>query len=344
MIIEPTPTNPRSPFRRVLRVAGLVLPVVLLGVVIGAGLLGPRPEPPPPAPSQIAGMPDATPLPSAVATATPVTVDSSDDPLPPVEFEDLPVADVAAVMGARSGAPLSATIAVSGFLHVDSSAGLGCMDEPSGSLGPWCERLGVLAARPWPSTSSPTARSRAPLRLPPHLRLSIPIGVRLPQAVEDAHGKAQGDVTRVLVVGRFAPTDPACGGLTRGCGKAFVVERFAWADGVRVALTPLIADPLQTGTKRANPFVAVLRERELPLAAVLTWPDGIARLDPDAAELAAAGPPSEPLWYVRVLEDAGEPGGERLVRWMLLADRDFRVIGSGRVATTTAEAARPGPG
>ena len=57
MIIEPTPTNPRSPLRRGLRVAGLVLPVVLLGAVIGAGLLGPRPEPPPPAPSQIAACP-----------------------------------------------------------------------------------------------------------------------------------------------------------------------------------------------------------------------------------------------------------------------------------------------
>jgi hypothetical protein len=45
-----------------------------------------------------------------------------------------------------------------------------------------------------------------------------------------------------------------------------------------------------------------------------------------------------------VLEDAAKPGGDRLVRWMLLADRDFRVIGSGRVPATTADTARLGPG
>jgi len=343
MIIEPTPTSPRSTIRRVLRLAGLVLPVVLLGAVIGVGVLGPRPDPPPSS-SPIAALPSAPPGTSAPSASAPLVAVNLTDPVPPSAFEDLSVADVADVLGEQSGAQRGAAIAVSGFLHVDSSADLVCAGEPGGSVGPWCERLGVLAARPWPSTSSPTARSRAPLRLPPHLRLSIPVGVRLPQAVEDAHEKAQGDVTRVLVVGRFAPTVSGCGRLSRGCGKAFVVERFAWADGLRVALTPLIADPLQTGTKRANPFEAVLRERELPLAAVLTWPDGIARLDPDAAALAAAGPPSEPVWYVRVLEDAGDPGGDRLVRWMLLADRDFGVIGSGRVPATTADAARPGSG
>ncbi len=227
---------------------------------------------------------------------------------------------------------------------MDGSADGGCPDEPPGSLGPWCKRLGILAARPLTSTSPSTCRIPSHLRLPPHLHLSIPAGVRLPQAVQAAGREPVDDATQVLVIGRFAPAATACARAPWGCGETFVVERFAWADGVRVGLTPLIAEPLQTGSRRASPFSTVLGDAELPLAAVLAWPDGIARLDPDTAALAAAGPPSEPVWYVRVLEDAATPGGDRLVRWMLLADRDFRVIGSGRVPATTAHAVRLGPG
>ena len=113
---------------------------------------------------------------------------------------------------------------------------------------------------------------------------------------------------RVVVIGRFGTPPAGCPGEPSDCGDVFVVERFAWADGVRVGLTPLIAEPLQTGSRRASPFSTVLGGSELPLAAVLTWPDGIARLDPDAAAIAAAGAPSEPVWYVRVLEEAAEPG------------------------------------
>ena len=308
MIIEPTPTSPRSTLRRALRTAGLVLPVVLLGAVVGAGVLGPRPEPPPPAPSQVAALPSAQP--SAVAPATPVPdpAVATDGPVPPAEFEDLPVADIGKVVEIRAGSPQGATLAVSGFLRVDGSAGGGCADEPPGSLGPWCKRLGILAARPSMSRSSSTCRILSHLHLPPHLHLTIPAGVRLPQAVEAAGREPVDDGTQVLVIGRFARAAAGCARAPWGCGETFVAERFAWADGVRVGLTPLIADPLQTGTKRANPFDTVLGKSELPLAAVLTWPDGIARLDPDAAALAAAGPPSEPVWYVRVLEDFGQPG------------------------------------
>jgi hypothetical protein len=344
MIIEPTPTSPRSPLRRLLRGAGLVLPVVLLGAVIGTGVLGPRPEPPPPAESPVAVLPSLPPASSAPATPEPLVAVNTDDPVPPAEFEDLPVADIVEVLGERAGSPQGTTIAVSGFLRVDGSADGGCADDPPGSLGPWCKRLGILAARPPMSASSSTCRIPAHRHLPPHLHLTIPAGVRLPQAVKAAGQVSVDDVTHVLVIGRFAPAAAACARAPWGCGETFVVERFAWADGVRVGLTPLIADPLQTGTRRGNPFVTALGEAELPLAAVLTWPDGIARLDPDAGVIAAAGPPSEPVWYVRVLEDAAAPGGDRLVRWMLLADRDFRVIGSGQVPATTADTAGPGKG
>jgi len=348
MIIEPTPTNPRSPLRRALRVAGLVLPVLLLGVVVGAGMLGPRPEPPPTA-SPVAELPAATPpsaqpTPGEPATPAPLAAINADDPVPPGTFEDLPVADIAEVLRTRAGSPQGTALAVSGFLRVDGSADDECVDEPPGSLGPWCERIGVLTAWPALSTSSPAGRSSSHLHLPPHLDLSIPAGVKLPQTAAVARQGTKGDVPQVLVVGRFEPASTGCPRAPWGCGETFVVERFAWADGVRVGLTPLIAEPLQTGTKRGSPFGTVLGDSELPLAAVLTWPDGIARLDPDAAALLAARPPSEPVWYVRVLEGGASPGGDRLVRWTLLADRDFGVIGSGREPATTADGIRPGPG
>ena len=42
MIVEPAPTNPRSPARRTLRLVGVAVPVVLLVGIVAAGALGPQ--------------------------------------------------------------------------------------------------------------------------------------------------------------------------------------------------------------------------------------------------------------------------------------------------------------
>ncbi|MDQ1324046.1 MAG: hypothetical protein QG587_1382 [Chloroflexota bacterium] len=343
MIIEPTPTNPRSPLRRGLRAAGLVLPVVLLGAVIGAGVLGPQPEPTTPPASPIAALPTPRAT-NPTATPEPAIVTNADDPVPPEEFGGLPVADIGRVLETRAGSPPGTVVAIRGFLRVDGAAAGGCADEPPGSLGPWCERLGILAAQPPTSRSSSTCRIASHRHLSPHLHLSIPAGVRLPQAVDAAGQVSVDDGAQVLVIGRFAPAAATCVRAPWGCGETFVVERFAWVDGVRVGPTPLIADALQTGTRHVSPFGMVLGAGDLPLAAVLSWPDDIARLDPDAAALAEAGRPGEPVWYVRVLEGSAAPGGERPVRWMLLADRDFHVIGSFHEPATTADQPSTGSG
>ena len=269
---------------------------------------------------------------------------NADDPVPPEEFGGLPVADIGRVLETRAGSPPGTVVAISGFLRVDGAAAGGCADEPPGSLGPWCERLGILAAQPPTSRSSSTCRIASHRHLSPHLHLSIPAGVRLPQAVEAAGQESVDDGAQVLVIGRFAPAAATCVRAPWGCGETFVVERFAWVDGVRVGPTPLIADALQTGTRHVSPFGMVLGAGDLPLAAVLSWPDDIARLDPDAAALAEAGRPGEPVWYVRVLEGSAAPGGERPVRWMLLADRDFHVIGSFHEPATTADPTEHGFG
>ena len=64
MIVQPTPTNPRSPIRRALRVIGLTMPPLLLVIVVGAGLAGPKPEPAIPDASRLAVAP-SLPAPTA---------------------------------------------------------------------------------------------------------------------------------------------------------------------------------------------------------------------------------------------------------------------------------------
>jgi hypothetical protein len=114
MIIEPTPTNPRSPLRRALRVAGLILPVVLLGAVIGLGALGPRPEPPAleasPVASQLA---DASSLPDQ--TAPPRQTPAGPLPSFPTVAADLEVLSVPAAQPRLTGAT-GLPIAVAGYL------------------------------------------------------------------------------------------------------------------------------------------------------------------------------------------------------------------------------------
>lgn len=331
MIVEPTPTNPRSPWRRALRRGGLVLPVVVLAVVVGAGLTGPSPDPPPRAPSASDAATPTTPA----AAADPA---AAERPAIPVQFGDLGSVMPGDLVAGRREGRAPEVVAVGGFLRVSPVAD--CADMPGGPLGPWCARTGTLADTSWFPPSD-----GAPVR-PPHVHLVVPIGVRLPAAVERSAG-ADGAEHRVLVVGRFAGGAACHGsagpeGTGRDCHRGFIVERFAWVDGVPVGLTPLIADRLDTGTRRPNPFALALDAADLPLSAVLVWPDAVPAIDPAAATVAASGPASEPVWYLRVLDGARSPGMERTVRWMLLAEKDLRVLGSGRPDGMPAAAAGRG--
>ena len=335
MIIEPTPTGPQSPLRRGLRLAGLVLPVALLATAVGAGFLGQSPE---------AASPVATGEPEAVApddaARGPVVAALAGSPLPDT-FDGLPAISTAELLAVRSGGVVPVVVAVTGFLRVDGAAD-DCDALPGGPLGPWCERRGSLADRPWTSTGVAGGRQ-------PHVHLSIPAGVRLPERVATSRDEPGEGGVRVLVVGRFAVGAEPCAGPSRACDDGFVVERFAWADGARLGLTPLVDTRLEPGTRRPNPFHAITGERTLPMAAILAWPEGVARLDPAAGAPAADGPPSEPVWYVRVLDRDGETGPG--FRWLLLAERDLRVLGTGTVGgtrpvdeRTTGDETRDGPG
>ncbi len=337
MIIEPTPTNPRSPVRRAVRLAALIVPVALLAAVVAVGVLGSRPEDRT-APTPAVAGPAGTTAPSALSPSTvpaspspAVILDGS--PEPPGQLGDLSSRTVGEALAAQDEGGAAVALAVTGYLRGLGPVDGACVDEAGGSLGPWCERAATLADAPR------AARDTLLGAVAPHVHLSIPIGVRLPAAVTDATRPAVDGDPRVLVIGRFGASGPRCGIGPDTCEEVLVVERFAWADGARVGLTPLIASRLDTGERRPNPF-AFLDAADLPLSGVLLWPDAVAALDPAAALVAGAGSPSEPVWYVRVLDGARGPGMVRSVRWMLMAERDLRVLGAGRPVAVPAPVRR----
>ncbi len=318
MIVEPTPTTSRAPIRRALGAAVLAVPVLLLLVAIGAGTLGNQAPAALPAttPAASAGGPAVAASPAAGAgTSTPARGLAL-----PSQFGDLRVVPVAQAAEVAIGAGPATAVALSGYLWI-TGTDPACEPADGEPLGPWCDRRAELVD--WTFANGSTFADDAP----PHVNLVIPAGVRVPSAVATAMTRPGGDGPHVIVVGRFTPTK-ACAE-PGGCDPGFVVDRFAWADGLRMGLTPLLAGPLATSTKRANPF-AVMDAASMPLMAVLVWPDGLGAIDPDAAAVAASRPSSQPVWFVRVLDGARGPGMERRVLWLLLDERELQVIDSGR--------------
>jgi hypothetical protein len=328
MIIEPTPTNPRSPVTRALRVAGLATAPVLLVAAVALGLAGPKPEPaptPPPAlPSRTPGVP-SSPVPSPASSPDAVQGNTGSWPAETAAFANMQALDPGEAVARRAGGEADGPIVVRGHLKLDAPDG-SCDGGTLGQSGPWCPRTGILADRAWAVTG-------ADVDPPPgHLHVTLPPGVRAP----DVLGRMSADVSApplpVVVVGRFTgtpcrPTDPA------RCEEPFVVDRVAWADGVRVPLTPLAEDRLETGRRRANPFELAVAPRQTPLVALLAWPATVARLDPATEATLAALEPSEPVWYLRVLERVGKGpsshGGRPAVHWLVLDERLLDVIATG---------------
>ena len=126
MIIEPTPTNPRSPIRRALRLGGLVLPLVLLAVVAGAGMMGPRSGTG--SPSSSAAVPDIAG--AAPSTSAPPGVDPASaaaaGPAVPSQFGDLAVRTAAAALADPAPHRPAVAVAVSGFLRLDGVGDAAC--------------------------------------------------------------------------------------------------------------------------------------------------------------------------------------------------------------------------
>lgn len=352
MIVPPSPTTPRSPLRRTLRAAGLVLAPLLLVMVIAIGIAGPKDEPvprpspvPPPSPVALASAPVAAPA-SALPPASPPAVRSGvpswarGTPAPadfPDTFAGLESVTAAKALERRADGGANGAILVRGWMKAQAPAG-GCSGGSLGPLGPWCVRTAILAEHAWAVTGADFDP------LPAHLHLAIPIGVRLPEPLAHMATADAGPPLPVEVVGRFSGTRCAPADLA-WCEEPFVVDRIAWADGVRAALTPLTEDRLASVRRRPNPFLVVTAEGRTPLLGVLAWPDTVRKLDPATSTALGQLPSSEPVWYVRILGGGGRDdaaiGGDPAVRWVLLDERHLDVLASGRTAVD-ADAATTG--
>lgn len=346
MIVEPTPTSPRTPVRRALRLAGFLVPPVLLAAVVGVGMLGPKPEPTPgpvatpevaiatPAPTPPVTARVVAPAPVPIPTPAPVILAAHVSPAFPSAFDGIPARAPSGAIDGRSRGHLSGAVVVAGYLKVDGPDG-GCTGDSTGPLGPWCVRTGILGDRAW----SVTGVDMDPL--PAHLHVVVPLGVRLPSGVEHMATATAGPPIPVVVIGRFTGARPCAPKDLAWCEEPFTVDRFAWADGVRVGLTPLADERMTIDRRPPNPFSTAIKPWQTPLLAALVWPASVAALDPAAASAAAARPASEPVWYLRVIIRSHKGpiahGGRPVVRWMLLDDRRLTVLATGTPAATMAQ-------
>ncbi len=120
MIVEPVPTNPRSPIRRLLRVLGLTAPVLLLVAVVAVGAFGP----PPAAPASDA---PATPDPAGPTRPPALVVDGEAVSFPET-WIGLRVRGIADTRAEQAAGHAQGVIAVAGYLSYGSRSWT-CNDE-----------------------------------------------------------------------------------------------------------------------------------------------------------------------------------------------------------------------
>lgn len=350
MIVEPTPTNPRSPVRRALRLAGIVLPVVLFAAVLGVGLLGPKPEPAAPVPSAVP--PEAAPATPAVspggdsASTRPADLAGA----PPATVASIRVRSVSATLETWRAGDGAAIVAVAGYLRGGGNA-MTCGVETV-LPGSACARPVVIAETPVSSSSGAGSSGRGA-----QIHAVVPPGVLLPGDPGGPTANAGGSYPFVVVIGRFGASDAGCTGDLRGCEDPFTVERIAWADGESVAIVPgaqaslaaSASDPVVVDTPRATraalgPTTALLR--------VLLLGAGLEAVDPTAAGAIAewsASPAAGAVWYLRVLDVPASPlpgpfRGLRTpqIRWAVVSRRTGALIASGVVPGPATASTSPG--
>jgi hypothetical protein len=344
MIVEPTPTNPRSPVRRALRLAGLGLPVVLLAGVAAAGLLGSAPAGPPlgsGAPLEAAASSPAA-APDASAEARPAEPTLA--PGVPETLAGLRVRSVSATLDGRGAIGGPSVVAVAGHLRSGRDPASACAVD-AGLPGASCAREIVIAA------SGDAAQGGATFGgIGAHIHAVVPPGVLLPG---DAGGPRTGPGGGF---GRFGASDAGCTADMRGCVDPFTVERVAWVDGLVAPLLPAAersialppTDPMITDTPQAT--LSALGPTTTLLRALLLV-DGLETVDPAAALAVrdwARAPDAGAVWYLRALDvPAGPPAGpfkglrHPQVRWAVVSERTRRVIAAGIVPGVDS-AAHPG--
>jgi hypothetical protein len=327
MIVQPAPLGPRGRPRRVLRIVGLVVPVVLLSGVVAAGVLGPSPAPVPSAAPELAvASPSAAPSASAFAEPRPGVG------VFPSSVAGLDVHGVQYTLEARNRGIARGVVAVAGYLGLDSIPGACGDDARLGIFGPFCERIAVLAADPWYG-----ATHNAPDVAGFHLHPQFPVGVRMPSQATNVALSPSTSSPAVVVLGRFSdPRASPCEPGGRHCGLELVVEQVAWVDGAEYPTAPTV-DPLvdlSRGTLATLRGEATNAEGFLapgahPLLTALVDPATIPANEPAAAS--AAADLTEPVWLLRALHARGDPSR---TDWLIVARDGSVVLDAGSIVTS----------
>jgi hypothetical protein len=340
MIVEPTPTNPPSPGRSALRMAGLVLPLALLAGIVAAGVLG-QPGATGPPIAESSGSPAGT---SPTARVSPGPSGSTspagiaDAPNFPTTVEKMRVGTVESTLATWLSGDGSRIVAVSGYLRVNGP-GDGC-DIAPGIPGASCARAAVLAELPGTGSGTGAIGSGG---FGPHIHAVVPPGVVVPGDV--GNQPVDGSTfSPVVIIGRFGATNAGCAGDMAGCVHPFVIEQVAWAGGAPVKLAAGIEKGLSV--RRSEPMVA--RQRATASAALgpttallrvlLLRPSALAAVDPDAAAAISTRRIAGAIWYVRALDVHLDPipgpfNGIRhpTIRWAVIDRRTGARLAGGEV-------------
>jgi hypothetical protein len=339
MIVEPVPTSPRGPFRRLGGLLALALPLVLLVAAVGGGVLGRASEP---------AVAQASPIPTQV-------VDPAPDPSPsprvvfehdrfasaarfPAAMHGLPVRTVVETLQRHRAMPHEDLVAVAGYLSIRAMEPE-CTDRYLGPYGSLCHRGSVLAD----ARFSPFAYGESSWRrIGPHLHPQFPVGVRMPHQAQRTTAAKDGPPLAVVVLGRFGDERArACQPAGQHCGEEFVVERVAWLDGEdwyrTTVLDPLIdLDVNDDGWRERRLTARALMEARAILSTAYVQPETLERIDPGAA---AVLPDAwdEPVWYVLGLDVLPGESGEAVgrTRWILVTE-DGKVLARGGEPATAA--------
>lgn len=338
MIIEPTPTNPRSRRGRATRLVGIILPPALLVAVVGGGLLGRSATPPSPAPTQVAVATADVPVASPAPQQEPLV--DGDLAAFPTLADDLPVHSITEALAILTAGGPSQVVVVKGFLGLLASTGT-CVDPTEGPLGPLCERRGVLTEQPWVSDGAGAVQAFSA-----HLHARLPVGVRLPDDAVGATPTGRGQV-RVVVIGRFEGGGDTCRPIGPVCGPGFEVDAVAWHEGASFPSSPVVDAGIDS-----YPMDWILIQQDAAEAAAI-GPSGtilyealvrvetIARVDPvAAAALATRKSVSGLVWYVRGLETGYDPAPFPLdesppphLTWVILDNASGTVLARSPAAT-----------
>jgi hypothetical protein len=314
----------------------VAIPIALLVLTVGAGLLGrlterAEEEPAQPRVAQSTPLPDR---PAVTPRPTPSLVE-----VPATAFR-LPVRTVPDLIADLEGDTLPlGLLAVAGNLSMNPR--MPRCDRPASLGDHLCERSGHIAASDRPTSATfgsavnpPPDRRVAAIS---SLEVRVPVGTRLPTAVIFASAVADAERPKAaIVVGRFEATRTNDCEVPRSrCAPALVVERIAWLAGewiesgvVRSSTIPVDELAGQGPATRTIALREVDRGEPILGRALLTL-DDLARVDPAAAR-AIAGSAAGPIWYIRSVARAAAPGGPRSVTWTVIDHATGLLLAQGR--------------